>query len=44
MSNYSVYVIPQAWKEIKQLPGNMRQRVKRAIDGFVSDPYPSRIA
>ena len=42
MSNYSVYVTPQAWKEIKQLPGTMRQRVKHAIDGFVSNPYPAK--
>ncbi len=42
MSNYSVYIIPQAWKEIKQLPGAMRQRVKHAIDGLVSNPYPSK--
>ena len=39
---YKVYVLPQAWREIKQLPGNMRQRVKRAIDGLSDDPRPSR--
>ena len=39
---YKVYVLPQAWREIKQLPGNMRQRVKRAIDGLSHDPRPSR--
>ena len=37
---YKVYVLPQAWKEIKRLPGNMRQRVKRAIDGLSEDPRP----
>ena len=34
MSRYTVYIIPRAWKEIKDLPGNMRQRVKRAIDAL----------
>ena len=37
---YKVYVLPQAWKEIKRLPGNMRQRVKRAIDGLSENPRP----
>jgi mRNA interferase RelE/StbE len=37
---YKVYVLPGAWKEIKRLPGNMRQRVKRAIDGLGEDPRP----
>ena len=39
---YKVYVLPQAWKEIKQLPGNVRQRVKRAIDGLGNNPRPPR--
>jgi len=42
VSNYTVYVIPDAWKEIKNLPGNMRQRVKRAVDSFSEDPRPPR--
>ncbi len=37
---YKVYVLPQAWKEIKRLPGNIRQRVKRAIDELGNDPRP----
>jgi mRNA interferase RelE/StbE len=41
MSRFTVYVIPQAWEEIKDLPGNMRQRVKRAIDELAEDPYPT---
>jgi mRNA interferase RelE/StbE len=40
MSRYTVYVVPQAWKEIKALPGYMRQRAKRAVDGLTSDPRP----
>ena len=39
---YKVYVLPQAWKEIKRLPGNVRQRVKRAIDGLGNNPRPPR--
>jgi mRNA interferase RelE/StbE len=42
MSRYTVYVIPQAWQEIKGLPGNIRQRVRRAVDGLGSDPRPAR--
>ena len=39
---YEVYVLPTAWEEIKRLPGNMRQRVKRAIDGLRENPRPPR--
>jgi mRNA interferase RelE/StbE len=42
MSRYTVYVTPQAWQEIKNLPGNMRQRVRRAVDGLAADPRPAR--
>lgn len=38
MSRYTVYVIPSAWREIKDLPGYLRQRVKRAIEGIADDP------
>ncbi len=40
MSRYTVYVIPRAWQEIKNLPGYMRQRVRRAIDAFADNPRP----
>ena len=42
MSRYTVYVIPRAWQEIKDLPGHMRQRVRRAVDGLADDPHPPR--
>ena len=42
MSRYTVYVIPRAWQEIKNLPGHMRQRVKRAVDGLADNPQPPR--
>lgn len=42
MSRYTVYVLPSAWQEIKDLPGHMRQRVRRAVDGLADDPHPPR--
>jgi len=42
VSRYTVYVIPGAWKEIKRLPGNVRQRVKRAVDALAANPRPVR--
>ena len=42
MSRFTVYVPPDALREIKDLPGHMRQRVRRAVDGLASDPRPSR--
>ena len=41
MGTYTAYVIPLAWTEIKALPGNMRQRVWRAIDALADDPHPA---
>ena len=34
MSQYSVYVLPGEFQTIQRLPGQVRQRVKRAIDGL----------
>lgn len=33
VSRYTVYIIPRAWQEMKNLPGNIRQRARRAVDG-----------
>lgn len=41
MSQYTVYVTPAALREIKRLPGNMRQRVKRAVGNLADAPRPS---
>ena len=41
MSRYTVYVVPQALTEIKTLPGNMRQRVKREIEDLAHNPRPA---
>ncbi len=39
---YEVYVVPPAWKETKQLPGFVRQRVKKAIDALAENPHPAK--
>lgn len=38
--SYAVFVTPQAWREMKTLPGNVRQRVKREVDGLRGNPRP----
>ncbi|GAB4431935.1 MAG: hypothetical protein Kow0031_13220 [Anaerolineae bacterium] len=42
MPAYTVYVFPPAWQEIKHLPGNVRQRLKRTIDRLADNPYPPK--
>jgi mRNA interferase RelE/StbE len=42
VSHYKVYVTPAAWKEIKDLPGRIRQRVRKAVDAFADDPRPAK--
>ena len=42
MSGYTIYVTPDAWKEVKSSPGNVRQRVKRAIDALADEPRPAK--
>jgi mRNA interferase RelE/StbE len=37
---YKVYVTPTALQEIRQLPGQVRQRAKRAVDGLKANPHP----
>lgn len=41
MSPYSVHVTPLAWREIKDLPGHIRQRVKGTIDELENNPHPA---
>ncbi len=41
MSNYTVYITPQAFQEIKSLAGNIRQRVRQAIRNLAENPRPS---
>ena len=37
-----MHVTRDAWNEIKNLPGNMRQRVRKAIDALADDPRPPK--
>lgn len=41
MTTYTVYVFPEALREVKNLPGHIRQRVKRTIDDLADTPRPS---
>jgi len=40
MSSYRVRVHPEAWAEIRALPGHMRQRVRRAVRDLAVNPRP----
>lgn len=42
MSELTIYVTPEAKKEIKKLPGNIRQRVRRAVAGLAKNPRPTK--
>jgi len=41
VSSYTVYVTPTAWDEVQELPGHMRQRVRRAIAALADEPRPA---
>jgi mRNA interferase RelE/StbE len=40
MGSYSIYVHPEAWRAIKRSPGDVRQRLRRAISELASTPRP----
>jgi mRNA interferase RelE/StbE len=40
MSPYRVYVTSEALAEIKDLPGNVRQRIRQAIRALADQPQP----
>ncbi|MCI0380102.1 MAG: type II toxin-antitoxin system RelE/ParE family toxin [Gemmataceae bacterium] len=42
MRRYKVFVTPEALKEIKNLPGHIRQRVRRAVKGFTQNARPAK--
>jgi mRNA interferase RelE/StbE len=42
VSRYNVYVTPAAWKEIKNLPSPMRQRVRKAVGALAEKPRPPK--
>lgn len=41
MSQYEIYITPRAWRELKALPGHMRQRLRRDISNLATAPRPS---
>ena len=41
-ASYRVYRGPLAREQGKDLPGNVRQRIKHAIDGLSTEPRPSQ--
>ena len=41
MSDYRLYVVPQAWDELQRLPGNIKHRVRKAIDDLSGEPHPA---
>jgi mRNA interferase RelE/StbE len=41
VSQYTVYVTPAAWDEARDLPGHLRQRVRRAIAALADEPRPT---
>jgi mRNA interferase RelE/StbE len=40
VKRYTVYVTPDALREIKSLPGNIRQRVRQGIRDLAENPHP----
>src|SRR5262249_34863306 len=37
-----VYVTPEALKEMKHLPGNVRPSVRKAVDSLADNPRPAK--
>ena len=42
MSVYKVFITPDAFQEIKSLPGHVRQGIRRAIGDLANAPRPAR--
>jgi mRNA interferase RelE/StbE len=42
VSQFKIYVTKAASKELKTLPGQMRQRVRKAVEGLADDPRPPK--
>lgn len=40
MSPYEIFITPRAWREVKALPGHMRQRIRREIECLTGEPRP----
>lgn len=41
MTPYRVFIAPRALNETKELPGHVRQRIRRAIQALADDPRPA---
>lgn len=41
MTPYQVFITPRALKEAKELPGHLRQRIRRAIQALADDARPT---
>lgn len=42
MNGYTIYVAPETFQAIKELPGNIRQRIRQAIQNLSENPRPSQ--
>jgi mRNA interferase RelE/StbE len=42
MKQHRVYITPEALEEIKDLPGNVRQRIRQAIRELAAMPQPAQ--
>lgn len=42
MKKYSVYITPNTFQEIKKLRGNIKHRVRQAINDLSQNPRPSK--
>lgn len=38
----NIWIHPEAWREIKELPGYVRQRIRRIIRTLSQNPHPSQ--
>lgn len=41
MSKYTIYINPDTHQQIKSLPGNVKQRLKKIIRNLADNPRPS---
>lgn len=42
MNEYRIYLTPEVFKKIKGLPGNIRQRLRKVIQGLSENPRPEQ--
>jgi mRNA interferase RelE/StbE len=42
VSRYKLFVTPTAWREVKGLPGQVRQRVRKAVAALAENPRPPK--